>query len=173
MIGTATTATGEHSMVLRRTIRAMAATALLLLLGASQRSALVDYPEGFRRWTHIKSGVNGPAYGPYEGMYNIYGNAKALRGYRSGRFPDGAMLIFDLHRVRTESNGPQPAERKFIDVMQKDARRFRSTSGWGYEEFAGGDRNNRVIAPDARMKRCHSCHVAQQSADSVITRFSD
>lgn len=160
-------------MVSRRSIKAIAATGLLLLLGASGRSALVDYPDGYRRWTHIKSGVNGAAYGPYEGMYHIYGNAKALQGYRSGRFPDGAMLVFDLHRVRTQDNVTQAAQRKFIDVMQKDARRFQSTNGWGYEEFAGGDRNARVIPPDTVMKRCHSCHTAKQSADYVITQFSD
>jgi hypothetical protein len=150
----------------------MAVTSFLLLLGASGRSELVGYPDGYRRWTHIKSGVNGAAYGPYEGMYHVYGNAKALQGYRSGRFPDGAMLVFDLHRVQAESNVTQAAERKFIDVMQKDARRFPSTSGWGYEEFTGGDRDHRVIPPDA-MTRCSSCHTAKQSADSVITQFQD
>lgn len=155
----------------RHRIKALAATALLLLLGASTRNLLVDYPDGYRSWTHIKSGVNGAAYGPYQGMYHIYGNAKALQGYRIGSFPDGAMIVFDLHRVRVEGDVTQPAERKFIDVMQKDARRFRSTNGWGYEEFAAGDRNARVIAPDTMTKRCHSCHTAKQSADFVITQF--
>jgi len=159
-------------MVPRRRIKLMAAATFLLLLGASGRSELVDYPDGYRRWTHIESAVNGPAYGRYEGMYNIYANAKALRGYRSGHFPDGAMIVFDLHQARTKSDVTQSAERKFIDVMQKDARRFQSTNGWGYEEFAGGDRNNRVIPPDA-MTRCSSCHTAKQSADSVITQFQD
>jgi hypothetical protein len=153
--------------------KAFAVTAFLLLLTASARNTLVDYPDGYRGWTHIKSGVNGAAYGPYEGMYHIYGNAKAVEGYRSGRFPDGAMLVFDLHRVHVDSDVTQPAERKFIDVMQKDALRFRSTNGWGYEEFAGGDRNRRVIAPDTMTKRCHACHTAKQSADFVITRFED
>ena len=157
----------------RATIKAFAATALLLLLTASARTPLVDYPDGYRGWTHIKSGVNGAAFGPYEGMYHIYGNAKALQGYRSGRFPDGAMLVFDLHQVRIENNVTQAAQRKFIDVMQKDSRRFRSTNGWGYEEFAGGDRNARAIAPETVMKRCHSCHTAKQSADFVITQYSD
>lgn len=160
-------------MVSKCRVTAIAATALLLLLGASERNALVDYPDGYRRWTHIKSGVNAAAYGPYEGMYHIYGNAKAVQGYRSGRFPDGAMLVFDLHRIRMEGNVTQTAERKFIDVMQKDARRFQSTNGWGYEEFAAGEHNSRVIAPDTMMKRCHSCHTAKQSADFVITKFSD
>jgi hypothetical protein len=105
-------------------------------------------------------------------MYHIYGNAKALRGYRSGHFPDGAMIVFDLHQAKTEAGVTQSADRKFIDVMQKDARRFQSTGGWGYEEFAGGGRDHRLIAPDT-MKQCASCHTAKQSADSVITQFRD
>ncbi len=160
-------------MAVQRRIRAIAATMLLLLLGASERQMQVDYPESYRRWTHVTSGVNGAEFGPFEGMYHIYANAKALRGYRSGRFPDGATLVFDLHQVRTEGNATQPVARKFIDVMQKDSRRFQSTGGWGYEEFAGGDRSKRRIAPDAMIKRCHSCHVARQSADSVISRFRE
>lgn len=159
---------GDH-----RWIRSSTATALLLLLSASGRTSLVDYPEGYRGWTHVTSGVNGPGHGPYEGMYHIYANEKAILGYRNGHFPNGAMIVFDLHQVRTESNVTQPVARKFIDVMQKDTRRFRSTDGWGYEEFVAGNRNQRRIAPEAVMKRCHSCHVAQQSADFVISRFKE
>jgi hypothetical protein len=141
-------------------------------LTASARPPLVDYPAGFRQWTHVTSGVNGSAHGPYEGMYHIYANAKAIRGYRSGKFPDGAMIAFDLHEAQLSGEATQPAGRKFVDVMQKDSKLFRSTDGWGYEKFVGGDPQKRRLPPEA-MKRCHSCHVAKQSSDFVISRFRD
>ena len=159
-------------MALPRRFPALAAAAAVMLGGASSPAPRVDYPEGFRHWTHVTSGVNGQGHGPYEGMYHIYANAKAVRGYRSGGFPDGAQIVFDLHEARSTGAVTQPGARRFVDVMQKDMKRFRSTDGWGYEKFAEGDPQKRRL-PSEAMKRCHSCHVAQQSADFVISRLRD
>lgn len=160
-------------MAVPRMFRVITATGTVIFLSASASAPLVDYPAGYRQWTHITSGVNGGVHGPYAGMYHIYANAKAMRGYRTGHFPDGALIVFDLHDARSADEVIQPGERKFIDVMHKNARLFRSTGGWGYEEFAGGDPGQRRISPEAAARRCHSCHEAKQSADHVISRFRD
>ena len=159
-------------MALHPLIPGLAVVIAALAPGASAPVPQVDYPDGFRQWTHVTSGVTGPGHGPYEGMYHIYANTKAIRGYRTGQFPDGAMIVFDLHEARSTGTVTQPAGRRFVDVMQKNSRLFPSTNGWGYEKFASGDPHKRRLPPEA-MTRCHSCHVAQQSADFVISRFQD
>jgi hypothetical protein len=54
----------------------------------------VPYPEGYRRWTHVRSGLTGPESPDYQltgGLHHIYANDKAMEGYEAGRFP---------HRIR-------------------------------------------------------------------------
>jgi len=66
--------------------------ALLLAGGAagvasSQGKVEVAYPDGFRQWTHVRSGYIGPessAFARFGGMHNIYANSIALEGYRTG-----------------------------------------------------------------------------------------
>ena len=64
----------------------------------SAGDAPIAYPEGFRAWTHVSSGVVGPkspAAPKYEGVHHIYANATALEGYRTGRWADGAVIVYD------------------------------------------------------------------------------
>ena len=61
--------------------------------------AKVDYPTGYRDWTHVKSMVIQPGHQLYEsfgGIHHIYANQSALEGYRTGSFADGSVIIFDL-----------------------------------------------------------------------------
>lgn len=59
----------------------------------------VDYPEGYRHWTHIKSMLIEPGHpleNPFQGLHHVYGNDKALKGLESGNYPNGSVLVFDL-----------------------------------------------------------------------------
>ena len=87
-----------------------AATAMVVLavglaaLGSAasavaQEAAKVDYPTGYRDWTHVKSMViqsGHPLYESFGGIHHIYANQSALEGYRTGSFADGSVIIFDL-----------------------------------------------------------------------------
>jgi len=53
-------------------------------------------PEGYRNWTHVKTAVNNPAFASHSGFHHIYANAKALEGYKTGQFADGAIIVFDV-----------------------------------------------------------------------------
>jgi cytochrome P460 len=59
----------------------------------------VPYPEGYRDWHHVKSMVINPGHPLYEsfgGIHHIYANELAVKGYQQGKFPEGAVIIFDL-----------------------------------------------------------------------------
>ncbi len=59
----------------------------------------VPYPEGYRSWVHVKTALiqkGSPAFNHWGGFHHIYGNAKAIEGYKAGKFEDGSVLVFDV-----------------------------------------------------------------------------
>ena len=152
------------------------AVASLGLLAASDATAPIAYPDGFRAWTHIASGVVGPASPAapkYEGVHHIYANAAALEGYRSGRFADGAVIVYDQwSAVQPGGDSTAAGERKFIDIMVRDSRRFAATGGWGYTEFQGAQKT-RVEAIEQNPKGCDGCHQRAPGQDRVFSAWRD
>jgi hypothetical protein len=142
--------------------------------GAGSDDGPVPYPEGYRRWAHVKTllvSAENPRAARFAGMHHIYANNLALEGYETGRFPDGAVIVFDLLDVKTDKGNTEEGARKFIDVMLKDARRFAATGGWGYEEFAGATRGPTLDA--ARAAACSACHERMAPTDHVISTLRE
>lgn len=135
----------------------------------------VPYPAGYRNWHHVKSMVieeGHPLYGAFGGIHHLYANDKALEGYRSNSFPDGAVIIFDLLEAVREGNAVTEGARKVVGVMHKDANKFASTGGWGFEGFGGGDPTNRVVGANA-ASACFACHQPQKERDYTFSRLRD
>jgi hypothetical protein len=61
----------------------LAITALVVVTSFTYTESMdnaILYPEGYRRWTHIKSGVVGPEHPnvKYRGFNHVYANEKAF-----------------------------------------------------------------------------------------------
>ena len=139
---------------------------------ATKPAAQVVYPKDYRDWRHVKSMVIQPGhalYASFGGIHHLYANPAALRGYAIGRFPDGAVIAFDLLEANAADNAVQEGARKVLGVMQKDSRRFAATGGWGFEGFAGGDPTKRVVG-DQAATACFGCHTSQKDADYVFSK---
>lgn len=135
----------------------------------------VAYPKDYRSWQHVKSMVieaGHPLYESFGGIHHLYANDKALQGYASGKFPDGAVIAFDLLEARRADNAISEGPRKVLGVMHKDARRYAATGGWGFEGFAGGDAGKRAVA-DKAASACYGCHAGQKDHDYVFSRTRD
>lgn len=135
----------------------------------------VPYPEGYRSWHHVKSMVidNGhPLYEAFGGIHHLYANPQAVAGYRSGKFPDGAIIVFDLLEANSADNAIIEGPRKVVGVMHKDVKKYAATDGWGFEGFGGGDRTNRVVRDNA-ASACFACHAPQKDHDYVFSRLRD
>lgn len=148
--------------------------AVLVLAATGPATPLVPFPEEFRTWAHVKTGLNDPAHaehGQYRGFYYIYANEQALEGYRKGSFPDGSVIVFDMHAAEVRGNTTQPGVRRFIDVMRKDTQAYPATGGWGYEKFSGPGLTKRVISAAQAEPKCHACHVTQVTNDYIYSRF--
>ena len=111
-------------------------------------SAEVPFPTGYRSWTHVKSMVIEPGHALYDsfgGIHHLYANAKAMDGYRTGRFRDGSVIIFDLLEANAADNAVSEGKRKVVGVMHRDARKYAATGGWGFEGFAEGDPDRKSV----------------------------
>ena len=129
----------------------------------------VPYPDGFRWWAHVasavvstKMGAEGPeaekekAAAPHGLIHNLYANELALEGYRTGHFPEGAVLIADWFVLEETRGGLKQGPRKSVDVMIRDAR-YTQTGGWGFENFAQNSRTERTAGAKA-VTSCFKCH---------------
>jgi hypothetical protein len=128
----------------------------------------VPFPTGYRQWVHIASvfrGAQNPVFQKEPctkpctgGVFQYFANAKALEGYRTGKFPDGAIIADELIEMReapqqaaTSYEGP----RRGVGVMVKDSTRYAATGGWGFESYKGDSRQ-----PDHASAQCYACHNA-------------
>jgi hypothetical protein len=131
----------------------------------------VPYPEGYRMWAHVKTGLIGPSNPNFQssgGYHHIYANEKAMQGYTSGYFPEGSVLVFDVIDAKEQNGNTQEGNRKHIDVMLKDSLQFAASGGWGYEEFGGDSHTNRLLTTTVRTQ-CAGCHA--KMSDKVFSEF--
>lgn len=143
------------------------------VLGADD--AQVSYPEGYRGWRHVSSMVieaGHSLYSSFGGLHHLYANDKAVQGYRSGKFPDGSIIVFDLSEAAAADHAITAGKRKVVGVMLKDAKKFAATGGWGFEGFAGDSKTERVVGANAATA-CFGCHAAQKSSDFVFSRYRE
>jgi hypothetical protein len=164
-------------VILHRSKRiVLAAVAACLLTGGAGHGAgaetpRISFPTGYRSWFHVKSATvneGNPAYAKFGGIHHIYANAAAVKGFEAGSFPDGSVIVFDVLEFKTneDKTGTEGA-RRIVDVMAKDAR-FKSTGGWGFEEFQGDNRAQGSLT-EATAATCAACHAKRKEHDGVFS----
>ncbi|WP_228151625.1 cytochrome P460 family protein [Pseudazoarcus pumilus] len=159
--------------MMKRMLTALSSMALVVPLVAADPP--VPYPEGYRDWHHVKSMVieeGHPLFEAFGGIHHLYANPQAVAGYAAGKFPDGAVIVFDLLEAVSADNAVTEGARKVVGVMHKDAKQYAATGGWGFEGFGGGDRTNRVVGDNA-AGACFACHAPQKDHDYVFSRLRD
>jgi hypothetical protein len=131
-----------------------------------------DYPTDFRNWAHVKTGFvddQHPLFDAFGGIHHIYANASALQALRGKtEFTDGSMLVFDLITAAPFTGGIAEGERRRIDVMQRNTRKFSSTGGWGYGSFAGS--SEQLVDQDV-VEKCYGCHEGQKDKSYVFSEY--
>jgi hypothetical protein len=143
------------------------------LATAADSGDAIPYPAGYRKWVHVKSAVVGatsPFFKSGGGIHHIYANEKAMEGFTSGQFPDGAALVFDLLKTTEKDGTIFEDARERIDVMVKDSKRFMASGGWGFERFQGDSQSERPLTEEHR-KQCFTCHEQRRSQDLVFSTF--
>jgi hypothetical protein len=132
----------------------------------------VPYPDGYRSWTHVKSGVIGPAskdFATIGGFQHIYANADAMTGYRTRAFPEGSIVVFEWLELEEKQGAFSEGPRRQVDVMMKDARRFAATGGWGFQRFVKDSKTELAAAPTPQQ--CFACHDRLKRDGLVISSY--
>lgn len=147
--------------------------ASLFLIASAAFAADVPYPTGYRNWGHVKSMVlekGHPLFDSFGGIHHIYANAKAMQGYKTGNWADGAVIVFDLLDAKRDAGAVTEGSRKVVGVMHRDSKKFAETGGWGYEGFAGDSNTERAVGAKAKTA-CHACHQAQRAKGFVFSEL--
>ncbi len=146
--------------------------------GDQAATRIVDrLPAGYRDWKLIsvahEAGMNND-------IRAILGNPVAVAAFRSGSrpFPDGTIIarLAWQYQSSARNDAVFPAPQSFVagpptnvQVMVKNARRYKATGGWGYGQFEHGK-------PDltaALAQGCFACHAKlEKRADLVFTVYA-
>jgi hypothetical protein len=143
-----------------------------LSLSASSNDK-IPYPAGYRDWTHVKSGLVGPQspfFAGIGGIHHVYANEKAMEGYRTGRFPDGSMIVFDLLEAKESEGVTKEGPRRRIDMMVKDSKQFAESAGWGFQQFKGDNQTDGAVTAEI-AKACFACHSKRKDQDFVFSSY--
>src|SRR5215468_11218439 len=135
---------GKMKSMIKRSLLAATIVSAPLVCGAfikAESPEQVPYPDGYRRWTHVRSGLTGPESPDFKttgGIHHIYANDKAMTALEENqgrRFPDGSVIVYDLLEVQTKEGISTEGHRRILPVMQKDSKLFADTGGGGFEVF--------------------------------------
>lgn len=141
-------------------------------LGA-QLDERAQFPKEFRTWAHVKSVLVGPqsaAFATEGGIHHIYANEKALEGYKTGKFPDGSVIVYDLLETKEADGNTIEASTRRIDVMVRQSELYKTTGGWEYMSFPGGNPADGKLSAE-RQASCATCHASRKDHDSVFSEF--
>ncbi len=161
-------------MRIMATVVFVLAGSLGFLHAQAQKKPAIVYPEGYRKWIHVKSMVifskDNKLFDRFEGIHNIYVNEIGWKALRVGSvYPDGSVFVFDLYNTRNAQGAIEASGRKFLAVMKKNSKLYPDTGGWGFEVFRGYQSAGSL----KDMKECFGCHSAQKRRDFVFSEFAE
>lgn len=152
-----------------------AASMAALAFAQTPAGSAIQFPAGYRNWTHVKSMVihdkAHPLFDAFGGIHHVYVNERGVQALHQAnpQYPDGSIFVFDLLEARLEGSAYVEGNRKVLAVMVKDSRKYAATGGWGFEAFAGGDPTQRTVKDAAT--ECFQCHAAQKATDYVFSKW--
>jgi Cytochrome P460 len=139
----------------------------------AQRDDIAPFPKEFRKWAHVKSVLVGPqsaAFATEGGIHHIYANEKALEGYDTGKFPDGSLIVYDLLETKEMAGSTIEGPTRRVDVMVKQRELYRTTGGWEFMSFPGGNPTDGKLTAE-RQAACAACHANRKDHDFVFSEF--
>ena len=135
----------------------------------AQETSAVPYPSDYRTWVMVKSYVitaESKLFKERGGFHHYYANDKALEGYRTGKFPEGSIIVDEGVHAKDADGVTIEAILRSVEVMHKDPA-YQATGGWGYERFEG---DNTAGALGAKAhSACFACHAGAKQRDYVFS----
>ena len=137
-------------------------------------------PEGYRQWIYVgtpltPNDMNG-GKAPFPEFHNVYIEPGSYAVYqKTGKFPDGTMLVKELVSVGSKSapsgEGYFMGEFIGLEVTYKDSKRYPKEPGnWVYFSYGHSYplKKKAMAQPTAT---CNACHQAAAAEDWVFTQY--
>jgi hypothetical protein len=149
----------------------------LLVAGVAWQASLpnevepVTYPEGYRTWSHVKSGLISPTHKNFAitgGFQHVYANREAMTGYQTRNFPERSVIVFDWLEMKDVAGAFVEGARRQVDVMVKDSTRYASTGGWGFQRFV---KDSKELADTPTPQQCFACHNSMKKDGLVLSTY--
>jgi len=138
----------------------------------------VPFPDGLRDWFFVNSltaTADSPLFGHIAGVHHIYVNARGLPTLKAGRpfpYPDGTIFADDVHEFSVKDGASLEGAKKFVTVMVKDAKKYATTGGWGFQVWAAGDPTKPQVPDLAHsVEACFVCHTPQKAQDYTFSSY--
>jgi hypothetical protein len=167
--------------VFRTGVLGLAAIVILTLFAAPSATSAEDavqFPAGFRDWFAVNALTapkESPVFGGVEGVHIIHVNAKGLATLKNGGpfpYPDGTIFADEVHAYSMKDGATIEGAKIAVTVMVKDAKKYPTTGGWGFQVFAGGDpAKPQVPNVAASVTACFACHTPQKAQDWTFSTY--
>jgi hypothetical protein len=173
--------TSGGTLMLRKVVRIVGLVGILLssvAVSATPAGYEVSFPNGFRDWFVVNSMIvtkDSAMFDQIGGMHIIYVNATGLPTLKKGGpfpYPDGTVFADDVHEFSVKEGSYVEGNKKAVTVMVKDAKKYPTTGGWGFQVWAGGD-PSKPLVPDAAhaIPACFECHTPQKDQDYTFSTY--
>jgi len=138
----------------------------------------IPFPNGFRDWFLVNSMIvtkDSPISDQIGGIHHIYVNPTGLPMLKKGGpfpYPDGTVFTDDVHEFSVKDGSYVEGNKKAVPVMVKDAKKYASTGGWGFQVWAGGDPSKPLVPDTAHaVQACFVCHTPQKDLDYTFSTY--
>jgi hypothetical protein len=133
---------------------------------------------GYESWETVAPSA------PEDGIKSILANPIMIKAYREGipgngkPFPDGSMIVKIEWQKKKNEESPYPVEvpdtLKSVAFIEKDAKRFPDTGGWGFAQFTH-DAASGTFKPfgedSSFATKCFKCHTGVKAKDYIFTAY--
>jgi Cytochrome P460 len=156
-------------------IVAVAAFVPLGSVFAASAGEPLEIPGDWQHWYLVNSMVitkDSPLSSTIGGLHHIYVNSIGFPRLEKGGstpYPDGTIFFDDVRDFALADGSYTQGGRKAFTVMVKDAKKYASTGGWGFQAWAGGD-PKKPLATDP-VKMCFACHTPQKASDFTFSTY--
>lgn len=129
----------------------------------------IGYIPDYRNWTAIST-TDRFDNGTTRIIYANDVAVKAIQSKQTNPWPDGSILAKAAWKKAINANGIiQPGEFVQIEFMIKDAKKYKTTTGWGWARWKG----EKLLPYGKSIKyanECISCHHPVRDNDNVFTK---
>ena len=134
----------------------------------------VPFPNGFRDWFFVNSPTataDSALFGHVAGAHHIYVNAKGPPTLRAGGlspYSDGTIFTDDVHEFSVKDGASLEDTKTFVTVIVKDAKKYATTGGWGFQVWAAGNPTKPQVPDIAHsVEACFVYHTPRKAQDYI------